>query len=215
MSACPHRDWWAWNPPPVPRGEGAVSCADAPAAPLVDVARISFGLDDGVYYAGRQLAPWMTVDERAEHRRLRFDNARVDEDGRRRLDELRRRRASQSIVIRWDIADGVPSVPTTLTGGWTDGDEPHAAAFTWGTGTRLDFALAHAILEEVLAGGRYRSESSNRYVDVVKPKLPFGAEWVISQRAIAQAVARQDFVESARQAIAVGLDPAEPLRWMP
>jgi hypothetical protein len=72
------------------------SCVDAPAAPIIDVVALSAGKPDGVYYAGKRLAPWLTFNER---QKLSWAD-RPDKD-------LLARRKVESIVLRWTIEGGI------------------------------------------------------------------------------------------------------------
>ncbi len=198
-----------------PHGDGFSSCSDAPTAPLIDVEALSRELPDGVYYAGRQLAPWMTTAEHQEHRELWWTRDRVSLARSARMRELRMRRTGQSIVMRWEIVGGIPSSPTPLRKTSSDGiDDEDAPAFSWGTGRIYEADLVHAILNDTLYG-RYRSDSSNDYLESTEPLFEvLGETWLISQASICQHIATEDFHAAVERARADGLDPAELLRGM-
>jgi hypothetical protein len=151
----------------------------------IDVMILSRGLPDGVHYAGTQLAPWMTPEEHKEHRDLWFlaSVRGLAASERRRLVELRRRRAGQSVVARWEIIGDVPHGPQTLQNGLSNG------------------------IDDTLLGGGYASDSSNRYLDCTARLFELAPEWLLSQRTIAQAIARKDLLDAAERVRAVGLVP--------
>jgi hypothetical protein len=208
MKSCPKPELRAMRPLRAPSGDGAAACTDAPTKPLIDVASISFGLPDGVYYAGRQLTEWMSDAEHFELRDLATRTALIPAAS-EMLRVLRSRRAQQSIVVRWEIDAGAPAIPEVLRNHLSDGtgDDP-PRAFTWGSAPADTHLILHAILSDVLRYGAYRSESSNDYRHAIEKIFPFGSEWVLPQRTVAQAIARKDLLDATRQASAVGLDAA-------
>lgn len=211
---------WSFQRPPAPRGDGVLSCASPAPAPLIDVASLSRGLADGVYFAGRQLTPWMLFEELCELSTLRYRHGeRLSERGdveRRR--ELLARWQGQSMVVKWAITDGRPSAPEPLRNRYSDGlGDEDARPFTWGSGTAEDSSLVHCLLEEVLDDwhGRHNSSSNDYYHNAETLAKGFGPQWLLPRRRIEEVIARRDLL-SARRALdeaegrarAVGLDPA-------
>ena len=209
MNACPGPAFWAPQPVPSPRGDGAVACGDTPA-PLFDVATLSAGLPDGVYFAGRQVQPWLTRDELLELSDLRIDRmGRISDERAARLLELRRRLMDQSLVVRWEVQGGRPSAPEALRNPYRGGSDGDERAFTWSSGIVFDADLAHVLLADVLRGRRHDApDSSNHYYDRVAPALKslattwaIGETWVLPRRVIERVVAEQDLLE-ARERLA-------------
>lgn len=197
------------------------SCADPPAATAipVDIATLSVGLPDGVYFAGKRLTEWLPFKERQE---LRFDlEARADRDSpekRARYADLRKRRADESIVVRWEIEGGRTSTPEVLA----DKQEELEAgerkpivecAYIWGSAGHTDvYRLWWTLLHEALKALDRESDSINPYVDEMgETAKTFGDEWVLPLKSVCQLIATHDLrvakgkLERAAE-IAQGLD---------
>lgn len=204
-----------------PAGEGTDSCADPPATPPIDVAALSVGMPDGVYYAGRQLTPWMPYKEISELCELRYRHRErmSDRGDRERRETLMARREGQSIVVKWTIERGRPSTPTPVKNRYTDGlgDDTEARAFTWNSGSSEDSTLTHCLLSEAIE--THDASSNDYYHDAAKIVKSFGETWLLPQRRLQVLIVDKDLrVARARldaqeqRARALGLDPAALLR---
>jgi hypothetical protein len=207
------------NPVPV----DAASCLDLAKPASLDVVALSAGRPDGVYYAGQRLAPWMAFDERMklttwEHK---FLCEAHHEDAYR---DLKRRRETESIVVRWEIDGGLPSTPVEL---WDvrDADFDHELrryAYLWGreSGHTDANRLGHRLLRDAIDFNG-RSVNSNAYITLVMElldALPQDGVWTLPARELVQIVARVDLRQATKlyrkalsEAVEAGIGTAEEL----
>ena len=201
--------------PPIPASAGA-SCADDPVPLPIDVAALSVGRPDGMYYAGRRLTPWMSFDERIELSGIDLSFMR---DKRERLEELKKRRAAESIVVRWEIEDGRASIPVVLVDMHDESGTQYPRvqtprAFLWGDVGHTDlWRLVHFLLREEIERTERTYRSSNAYTDEMRGALRRATvddpdQWVLPASAIRTMILEKDLA-SARAALNALFNEAE------
>lgn len=182
----------------------AATCADPPKPPPMDVVTLSAGLPDGVYFAGKQLTPWMNFEERIK---LTEWECRVLRPARHveAYQALKARRENESLVVRWEIEGGLPSVPVEL---WdvreADLEHEHRRyGYLWGACGHVDaYRLLHRLLDEAL-DHRAMGKSTNPYVErmevVLTRACAKGNPWVLPARAIRSLAAGYDLRKAAKR----------------
>lgn len=206
--------------------DNGASCADAAPPATIDVAALSVGKPDGVYYAGRRLTPWMLFEERVALSRLEPRWARDTPQKQAEYRARFARRTGESVVVRWEIADGRPSAPTTLVHKHEEYDDSHSPrrqvdhAYIWGRSAdgrqHIDVVdLGHRMLADALVSIGKGMESTNPYIDHLMAGWldDPGNEWVIPLSAVVQVIrvvnlrkAHVDFVRAERAARDAGVD---------
>jgi hypothetical protein len=184
---------------------------------------LSVGRPDGIYYAGKRLTPWMSSTTSMEFRRLSSYFQRQTPELDARYQELQRYRAGESLVVRWTIEQGIPSVPKTFTAGaasLTEGvrDEKNDA-FRWGKQQQHGHWLGHFFLKDLFELGHKWSftdqRNSNDYIDAVTTQFVdgFADEWVLPQADLLRLVyeadlrtARARYQQAIRDARKYGVD---------
>ena len=188
--------------------DAGATCADVATPPILDVAALSVGLADGIYYAGRRLTPWLTFNERQRLSTLEPSYARGGKaDLQARYVELRTRRAGESLLVRWEIEGARTNAPLSMVDKHREVDGLDSRdgkdidrSYVWGRGIgHVDvYRLGHELLRDLIGNGgaaARRDRSSNAYIDAVMKLLAdLGDEWVIAQRDLHRIVIEQDIV---------------------
>lgn len=164
------------------------TCSDPPIPSPIDVAALSVGRPDGVYFAGKRFYRVSDADYMAYRRALGVQFTWQD-DALRRHEQLGRRIAGQTLVVRWEIANGRAGEFERVQDRLTDGvTPPEHRFFAWGPERNDMGSLHHAI-----CGIVDRCREANVYIDAFAPIWnAAGDEWVLSHAELRAAMARED-----------------------
>lgn len=191
------------------------TCLDSSPRCPIDVVGLSVGRSDGIYYAGKRLAPWMTFEERLRLRDVEDRDGRrlpADEDSYR---VLKQRREGESLVVRWEIMDGRPGALTTL---WdvreADRDREHRRyVYLWGKHVHVDLARFSGYLLRDAMGEQRLYDEFYCAMDARVRALP--DEWVLSAAEIRHLVftlmlarMEREYTRACEEAALVGVDVA-------
>lgn len=162
------------------------TCHDETTAPSIDVAAFSVGKPDGVYYAGKRLYE-VTAEDLDEYRQAWLWGSPHGERRAARMRELGLKIAGSTMVVRWEIQNGVPGAPEPIANRLCDGSPQEYRRFDWGPHGCWT-SLHHAICTDV-----DRSRQSNDYIDAFDQAWKgLADEWVMSRVGVREHMARED-----------------------
>lgn len=164
------------------------TCGDPPISFPIDVAELSVGRPDGVYFAGKRFYRVSAADYTMYRKVLGSQLLRQD-DARRRHERLGRRIAGQTLVVQWEVFNGRAGEPELVKDRLTDGvTPPEHRFFNWGPEGNDMGSLHHAICNIV-----DRHREANVYIDAFAPMWnAAGDEWVLSHADLRTAMAKED-----------------------